>query len=225
MRKFCLKVIVFVMVFALCGCAGSTAAAGEELVLAARKAYTALDSAKVEVVNSNTGEAEQTFIFKYDEKGMLTYSYVGVSEGIKLAQYNNGLEQITDDNGEVSYLSSSELRFTAYSREVPYPMADEGLIVFYKKAIIDSKIEENDGITTVTHYYDPQKLGIYEGKGELAGFDVSFHFNADGELIDFNEAADIAVDGVVQTHRYTIYITEQNAVDRVENVVKMPENG
>lgn len=225
MRKICLWVIILAILFSLNGCGASAPAAGEELVLAARKAYTALDSARVEVVNDKTGEAEQTFVFKYDEKDVMTYSYVGVSEGVRLAQYNNGLEQLTDSgSGEVEYLSTADLRFTAYSRDVPYPMAGEGLIVFYKKALIDSKIEENGGITTVTHYYNPEKLGIYEGEGELAGFYVSFRFDADGGLIDFTEAADIAADGTVEAHRYTIYITEKNAVSRVENVVEMPEN-
>lgn len=225
MKKICLFVIAFVMIFALAACGVTEPAAGEELILAARKAYAALDSARVDVVNDETGEAEQTFIFKYDEKGMMTYSYIGASDGIALAQYNNGYEQFTNDNGEISKLESSDLHFTAYSREVPYPMADEGLIVFFKKALMQDGciVTEKDGVTQVLHSYVPEKIGIYDGEGELKGFSVSYRFDEKGNLIDFTESADIEIDGALQSHKYTIYITEKNAVGRVENVVDFSE--
>ena len=53
---------------------------GGELIKKARDAYSSLDSARVTMTNIETGEQEQEFVFKYDEKGILTYSYKGRSE-------------------------------------------------------------------------------------------------------------------------------------------------
>lgn len=218
--------LMMISVLSLSACGQSAPVPGEELILRAREEYAALDSAHVEVVNAETGEAEQTFIFKYDEKGMMTYSYVGVGDGIYLEQYNNGREQFTNDNGEIIALDGSNLQFTAYSREVPYPMASEGLILFYKKAVVAEKsyVEEKDGITEVHHSYDVTKLSQYDGEGVLAGFDVTYRFDADGAFIDMTEATTIRNDidennSIVTFHVYTIYITERNEVARVENVV------
>ena len=216
----------------LTACAASAPLPGEELILAAREAYTALGSARVDVVNNETGEAEQTFIFKCDEKGIMTYSYVGRSDGIYLEQYNNGREQFTNDNGVITALDASDLQFTAYSRDVPYPMAGEGLILFYKKGVIadESYIEEKDGITEVHHRYDVSKLGQYDGEGELAGFDVTYRFDSEGNLIDVTEATTVRNDvdessSTVSFHVYTIYISEQNSISRVENIVDISELG
>ena len=217
MKKLC-AILMFIALLSLTACGQTEPVAGEELILRARAEYAALNSAHVEVVNNETGEAEQTFIFKYDEKGMMTYSYVGVGEGVYLAQYNNGREQFTNDNGEITALDSSNLSFTAYSREIPYPMAGEGLILFYKKAVIDGTVKEENGVTTVTHYYDPEKIA-YDGEGFIRGFDVSYRFDSEGNLIDMCEHTDIFVGGTTVPHIYTIYISERNEVARVENVV------
>lgn len=227
MRRICLSVMLLAIVLTLSGCGGREPVAGEELVLAAREAYAALDSAHVEVVNDRTGEAEQTFIFKCDEKGMMSYSYVGVSDGASLAQFNNGYEQFTYENGEVSYIDSQNLRFTAYSKDVRYPMADAGLIVFMDSAIDRelSSVADEGGITVITHVYKPEAIGIYDGEGELSAFSVVFRFDENGGLISFTELADIVVDGVKDTNSYTIYITDRNAVERVENVVKAGQDG
>lgn len=220
MRRFLAVILVFVMI-ALSGCAAGEPLPGEELILAAREWYTSLDSARVEVVNDATGEAEQVFIFKYDEKDFMTYSYVGTSEGIYLAQYNNGREQFTNDNGEISALEASSLNFTAYSRDVPYPMADEGLILFYKRAVIAEESSITEGtVTTVTHVYDPEKLGTYDGEGTLIGFIVSYRFDMNGIFTEMTETTKVQLDdGTQKTYSYTIYIKERNSIERVENVV------
>lgn len=216
-----------ILSLSLCGCGASAPIPGEELVLSARKWYTSLDSAKVEIVDNKTGGSEQTFIFKYDEKGVMTYSYVGKGEGISLAQYNNGREQFTDDNGEIELLDASDLMFTAYSRDVPYPMADEGLILFYKSGIIPEKsyteeavmLDAPNGIT-VHHEYDVSKIASqFSGEGELTAFSVDYTFESDGTLMYFCENTEILSEGETTRREYTIYISERNAVERVENVV------
>lgn len=220
MKRLTCVLLAALMLFA--GCGAAEPAPGEELILAARKWYCSLDSARVDVVNDETGEHEQVFVYKYDEKGIMTYSYIGTGEGIHLAQYNNGREQFTDDNGSVTALDASDIRFTAYSRDVPYPMADEGLILFYKSAVIpeESEVTSGGGVTLVRHKYDVSKLGQYEGEGRLADFEVSYRFAEDGSLIDFTEVTTVELDGGnTVRHSYTIYISGCNEVERVENPV------
>ena len=221
MRKFFTAAVAAAMLALLCSCAASVSPLpGEQLILDAREWYTSLDSARVSVVNDATGEAEQEFVFKYDEKGLMTYSYVGTGDGIYIAQYNNGREQFTNDNGAVSSLDSSDLQFTAYSRDVPYPMADEGLILFYKKGVASSGvIASEDGGTVVNYVYDPEKLGEYDGEGELAGFSATYRFDGSDGFVSMTQKTDVNIDGETVTHSYTIYIEDRNSVDRVENVV------
>ena len=80
---------------------------GGELIKKAREAYSSLESARVIMTNTETGEQEQEFVFKYDEKGILTYSYKGKSDKTSYAQYNNGLESFTDENGKVTAVTVS----------------------------------------------------------------------------------------------------------------------
>ena len=75
----------------LTSCSLNPSVDGDELIKKAREEYKALDSAKVIMTNTETGEIEQTFTFKYDEKDILMYSYEGKSENSEYAQFNNCL--------------------------------------------------------------------------------------------------------------------------------------
>ena len=217
-------IILILGIFSSCASAGEVA--GEDLILSAREWYTSLDSAHVSVVNDFTGETEQEFIFKYDEKGVMTYSYVGTAEGIRLAQFNNGREQFTDDNGSISALTSEDLSFTAYSRDVPYPMADEGLILYYKRAVSSAGvISSEDGGISVTLGYDPEKLGDYDGDGEITSFTAVYTFDNGGNFVSLCEKTVLSVGGTPEEHSYTVYITDVNSVARVENVVDISSLG
>ncbi|MBQ8622791.1 MAG: hypothetical protein IJ424_00200 [Oscillospiraceae bacterium] len=209
----------------LCGCQAEPVA-GEELILAAREEYVQLNSARVDVINDETGESEQIFIFKYDEKDMMTYSYLGKGEGVYIAQYNNGYEQFTEENGVYSFAQPGDDNFAAYSRDVPYPYADEGLILFYKSAVIDelSYIASNEQATEICHYYDISKLGETETVGEMTGFSVKYYFDGEGNLLYLKEITDVKLDdGSTKIYSYSIYITERNAVDSVPNYVNIPQ--
>lgn len=224
-RKVVLFVLIFSVALGLCSCGEKRAVAGEDYILAARKAYTSLDSARVDVINDDTGVSEQIFIFKYDEKDVMTYSYIGNSGNVRLAQYNNGYEQFTDENGAVTVLESSDLGFSAYSRDIPYPYAGEGLIVFHKKAVIDDRsyIAQNDMATEVCHVYDISKLGDAAPDQSITGFSVKYFFDGEGDLLYFKEISEMTLeDGSKKTYSYTIYITERNEVETVPNVVKVP---
>lgn len=221
MKRTLSLLIIIVLALTLLTSCSSTPVAGEDLILAAREAYTSLDSARVDVVNDDTGESEQIFIFKYDEKNIMTYSYIGSSEGTYLAQYNNGYEQFTVENGVLSALYTTDADFAAYSRDVPYPLADEGLILFYKTAVNSelSYIATNDLATEVCHVYDISKLGDADAPDGMSGFSVKYYFDGEGNLLYFKEITTLEIDGEKKTYSYTIYITEQNAVASVTNPI------
>lgn len=223
--KSLLIVIVLGLTFTLFAGCSMAPVAGEELILAAREEYVSLNSARVDVINDETGESEQIFIFKYDEKDMMTYSYIGIGEGVYIAQYNNGYEQFTEENGIYSFLQTGDQDFAAYTRDVPYPYAGEGLILFYKSAVNGelSYVASNETATEVCHVYDITKLGETETVGEMTGFTVKYYFDGEGNLLYLKEITDVTLsDGTQKTYSYSIYITERNAVDSVPNLVNIP---
>ncbi len=225
-KRFATVLTAFIILFCLCGCEAGREVAGEEYILAARKEYASLDSARVDVINDDTGVSEQIFIFKYDETDMMTYSYIGRSVGTYIAQYNNGYEEFTEENGVVTYKTTTDSDFNAYSRTVKYPYADEGLILFYKKAVVDERsyIAVNEQAIEVCHVYDVDKLGDSRPDESIVGFSVKYFFDGDGNLLYFKEISQMALpDGGEQTYSYTIYITEKNAVESVPNIVKLPD--
>ncbi len=222
-----LALVLALCTLLLCGCESDRVVAGEEYILAARQAYAALDSARVDVINDATGVSEQIFIYKYDEKGIMTYSYIGRSEDISIAQYNNGYEQFTNENGEYTSLESTDDGFAAYSKDAPYPYASEGLILFYKKAVIDeqSYIAQNEDAIEVCHIYDVSKLDGTGADDSLTSFVVKYYFDGEGNLLFMQEISEMAEpDGAVETHSYSIYITERNEVDSVPNLVENPDD-
>lgn len=213
----------------LAGCSGEAPVAGEEYILAARKAYRELDSARVDIINDDTGESEQIFIYKYDEKDMMTYSYLGKSETERIAQYNNGYEQYTEENGEITLLTTADLGFTSYTRDIPYPYADEVLILFYKQAVDNelSYIAQNETAIEVCHVYDVSKLANADIDSRATGFRVIYYFDGEGNLLFLKEITDMTLDnGTQKTYSYSVYITQRNEIEKVPNLVKVeiPKN-
>lgn len=208
-------ILIIVYTATLSGCS-SAPVEGEELIESARDSYTALDSARVDVVNALTGEVEQHFVFKYDERDFLTYYYYGINGDEVYQQYNNAFEEFTNNCGELSYLHNGEKGFNRYIRgeRLTYAYADRGLIVFQKSAVKTATAETSeDGSTVVTHVYNVDKLSGADGVTE---FSVVYYFNKDGELETFFENSKMKVDGEIKEFSYEIVIYDENAVDKVD---------
>ncbi len=197
--------------------------AGSELVEKAREEYAKLDSAEVIMTNIDTNEIEQTFVFKYDEKDVLTYAYQGSYLDESYAQYNNGYESYTLENGEYTFSQRGDKDFQCYDRDSKHPQSDEGLIIFSANSINDSSVSEENGVTCVKHSYDPDKIGASSDEGEVTGFYASFYFDKDEKLLYFTEETVVDNDGEEIKHSYKVEITKQNSVEKVENPVKIPD--
>lgn len=208
-------------IMCLAGCSLSGDKAGGERIKAARKAYTELDSARVTMTNTATGEVEQEFVFKYDEKDTLIFSYYGKSENSEYAQFNNGAEQFTYNNGEYSYCTKGDKDFVRYTRAVTHPQAGEGLLIYSPGNITEaSETENEDGTVTVKHEYDPAKIGAQVENGEVTGFRAEYLFDKDGGLLYFTETTDARENGADKQYSYRVDITDKNSVERVENTAE-----
>ena len=64
------------------------------------------------------------------------------------------------------------------------------------------------------------------GAGDsLTSFVVKYYFDGEGNLLFMQEISEMAEpDGAVETHSYSIYITERNEVDSVPNLVENPDD-
>ena len=204
---------------ALVSCGEVPDVKGGELIKKARDAYASLDSARVVMTNMESGEQEQEFVFKYDEKGILTYSYVGKSEKSSYAQFNNGLESFTDENGKVTHLVRGDKDFAAYSKDAKHPQADKGLVIYQPASVKQAKVTEENGITHIRHDYDMEKISPELEEGEAEAFYADYYFKGD-ELLYFTETTEADIDGSKKTYAYKIEILDKNSVTAVENPVK-----
>ena len=217
-KLFVAAMVIFAVGLSACGKVGDKA--GGALIKQAREEYTSLDSARVVMTDMSTGEEAQSFTFKYDEKDTLVYSYYGKSANSEYAQYNNGLESFTYENGKVSHMSKGDADFVRYTRKLPHPQADAGLLIYSPENITEAKEETVDGGIKVTHVYDAEKIGAQVEEGSVKGFRAEYMFDNDGKLKYFDEITDAENNGSAVTYDYRVEITQQNSVDTVENTVK-----
>ena len=208
-------------VLMLCSCVGGAKdVEGGELIKKARAAYRDLNSARVLMTNTATNEVEQEFTFKYDEKDILVYSYKGKSEKNQYAQYNNGAELFTYENGEETYKQKGEDGYVLYTRDTTHPQADEGLILYSPSAVTEAAVTEENGLTHIHHVYDAEKIGAKSESGEVKAFSADYWFKGE-ELQYFVETTTVEDNGEKKDYSYKVEITEKNAVGKVENTVKV----
>lgn len=214
-RIIALSSVILSLTFCSCGLQPSVE--GDDLINKAREAYKNLDSAKVVITNVDTGEAEQTFAFKYDEKGILSYSYEGENGDDVYAQYNNGMESFSYEKGKYTYAQKGDDGFMAYTRDVTHPQADEGLIIFQPSAVKSAELKNENEITHIHHDYNMDDLKADEN---TKAFSVDYYFDSKDNLLYFVESSSIITDGKEEKYKYRVDITEKNAVGKIENTVE-----
>lgn len=207
---------LLIFVGLLSGCSLQKDVEGGELIRQARKDYTALDSAKVIMTNMDTGEQDQVFTFKYDEKDVLMFSYYGKTENSEYAQYNNGAECFTYDNGEYTHSQRGDKDFVKFTRSSTHPQADAGLLIYDPDTITKAEVTKEDGVEHVHHEYDIKKIGAEVESGEVTDFFADYYFK-DSKLEYFTETTKAKNGDKEETYAYKIEITQQNEVKKVEN--------
>lgn len=210
--------MALLMLITLSACGEVPDVEGGELIKKAREAYSSLDSARVIMTNMDTKEVEQEFVFKYDEKGILTYSYKGKSEKTSYAQYNNGIESFTEENGKVTHLVRGDKEFAAYSKDAKHPQADKGLIIYQPASVKKAEVTDEGGTTHIHHDYDMTKIAPELDEGRATAFYADYYFKED-ELLYFTETTEAEVNGEKKIYAYRIDINDKNSVEWVENPV------
>ncbi|MGN1133358.1 MAG: hypothetical protein ACI4RN_02775 [Oscillospiraceae bacterium] len=214
-RILCFMVVISTLLF--CSCTFlQPHVEGDELIKKAREDYKNLDSAKVVMTNMDTNEVEQTFTFKYDEKGMLTFAYEGKNGSDEYAQYGTPTRYATYEKGELKQYDKNDKDFIAYTKDSTHPQASEELIVFTPRAVAEATKTEEDKLTHIHHKYDPEKI---KADQEIKEFSVDYYFDVDGELLYFIENSALKSDGKTNKHSYKVEITEKNAIKKVPDTV------
>ena len=150
-------------------------------------------------------------------------AYEGKYQDESYAQYNNGYECYTSENGKYTFTQRGDKDFQAYDRDSTHPQASEGLIIFSANAVEESSVTEENGITCVEHKYNPEKIGATSDEGNVTDFIARFYFDENEELLYFTEDTIIDSDGEKVKHSYKVEITEKNDVEDIENPVEIPK--
>ena len=90
-------VALTVVVCLLCTSCGTPELKHDTLVYQAREDYAALDSAKVVITNEDTGDIEQEFTFKYDEKNVLTTARTVERNTLSITTESRATPMITEN--------------------------------------------------------------------------------------------------------------------------------
>ena len=101
----------------------------------------------------------------------------------------------------------------------PFAAVEEAL----SNAVYHRAYDEREPIDTLG--YDPEKLGEYDGDGEITSFTAVYTFDNGGNFVSLCEKTVLSVGGTPEEHSYTVYITDVNSVARVENVVDISSLG
>ncbi|MFT3950584.1 MAG: hypothetical protein QM689_01220 [Oscillospiraceae bacterium] len=217
-RILAVLALSLLIITAGCGKTELPAVDGQALIEQARAQYTALDSAQVVTTDLSDNHIAQSFTFKYDEVGMLIYSYTIAADGEVRAEYNNGFLCEVLENGVYTVTEKGMADFSAYNRAYPHRMAGAGLIAFDRAAVLTSSLKTEGEVTTVTVTFDPSKIGL-----DAMAYAMVYRFSADGTLIDFTSATVTKTDAGEKTLAFRTEIKQRNGVTAVENPVKPPE--
>lgn len=204
--------------FSGCGI-GSEASEEETLIKAAKNELASLKSGCITVTNNDTGETEQTFTFRYDEVGVLSWCLTGVTDGKPYYNYSNGYETYTIENGEYSFCKKGEQQFQMFTSDVRHPMTGEDYIFYEKAAVKNITSEKTDDGTTYVCEYEPKAISVDGALGELTEFSVTYAFDNEDKLRYFEQESVYEKDGAENKYSYRIEITQKNSVSRIE----MPE--
>lgn len=200
---------------------------GEELVLKARKDFSQLKSGVITVTNAE-GMVEQTFSFKYDEVGILSYSCVGETNGEKYFQYSNGYETYTIENGSYSFVKKGEKDFDCYTYDVRHPQTDEDYFYFDSGKVSAVTWFEENGEKSYCYIYDEKLIASENENGKLTDFSVTYVFDDNDELKYVEEFPSFEKDGTETDYCYRITVTERDSLGKVnmpEEIEKAKQEG
>lgn len=218
LHKFTIILLIIgISLASLSGC-GKAPVEGEEEIIQAREKFASLKSGVITVTDQDTGKEEQSFVFRYDEVGVLSYCLSGETGGEEYCEYSNGYETYRLENGEYSFCRKGDSEFQLFTSDVRHPMTDEDYIFFDRAAAESSERSETDGGESFTVNYRPAMISGDETLGKLTAFTVVYDFFG-GELTGMTQKSAYEKDGTTTEYNYKVTISRRDSV----NAVEMPE--
>ena len=197
---------------------------GYDKFTAARNKYETLDSAKVTMTDMDTGEQIMEFNFYFTGRDEMVLSYYGCWDGKVQQAYSDGAEFFYKDDGDEKWnvISSGDdgYIYNIYNRKYRYPYADARLFFLAGEAVSSAAvIGSDDGPTSITYTYDPEKLnnasmpGVEEDIASFEKFSTTMEINQDGIPVMFTESGTVTTaSGETLSVNIKIDITSVNEV-------------
>jgi hypothetical protein len=224
MKNKVLALVMCLCIFVSLTACGRPDIIGDNLVMQAREDYEQLDSAQVEMTNTETGKVEQTFTFKYSSDGVLTYKDWKLVDGEENIEFNNGETNVYLKGGKYYQYNQSDEKFVKYTRTRTHKKTRYAMLTYIPSAITDARMQHVDDKNEVTHIYDVSKVNPSVPQGAKAtGFAVRFVFKKSGELENFTETTIYELDGKETRVAYKTEIKQKNSVGEIENIITQQE--
>lgn len=205
--------------------------AGYSKFTAAREKYETLDSGRVTMTDLSTGEEIMQFSFYINVNDEMVFSYRGSWQGEEQQAYSDGAEFFYKESGDEKWtvIDSSDdgYIYNVYNRGYRYPYAEGRLFFLAGEAVSDAGIiESDDGPTSITYTYDPEKLnsasmpGVQEDIQSFSSLITTLQIDQQGYPLSFTETGSaITSSGEVMDFDMRIDITDINDVYDVPNPV------
>lgn len=208
---------------ALSGCTAELPG-GYAQFTAARDKYETLDSAKVSMTDMSTGEQVMEFSFYFTGNDEMVLSYYSCWDGKIQQAYSDGAEFFYKDDGDEKWTvigtGDDGYIYNVYNRKYRYPYAEGRMFFLAAEAVSNAVvIESDDGPTSITYTYDPEKLnsasmpGVEEEISKFEALSTTLLINSDGIPTQFTENGTVTtVSGETLTLSMQIDITDINEV-------------
>lgn len=224
MKNKALALVMCLCIFVSLAACGRPDIIGDNLVMQAREDYEKLDSAQVEMTNTETGKVEQTFTFKYSSDGVLTYKDWKLIDGEENVEFNDGETNVYLRDGKYYQYNKGDEKFVKYTRTRTHKKTQDTMLTYIPSAITDARMQHVDNTDEVTHVYDVGKINPAVPQGAQAtGFAVKYVFRKSGELISFTETTIYELDGTEERISYETQIKQKNSIGEIENIIGQEE--
>lgn len=212
------------------GCAAKLPAYYDKFT-AARDKYQNVDSARVTMTDISTGEEIMRFSFYFNVNDEMVFSCWTSWQGEEQQAYSDGAEFFykysDDEKWNVISSSDDSYIYNIYNRGYRYPYAEGRLFFLAGEAVQDAGIiESDDGPTSITYTYDPEKLnsesmpGVQEDIQSFEKLVTTLEIDQQGYPLSFTEDGTVVTAaGEVMEFNMRIDVTDINNVYDVENPV------
>jgi len=229
MRKIVSSVAVIFGVL-LCGCSANQPEGYGDFVKA-REEYEKLDSARVTMVDLDSGEQIMEFVFYITESDEMVFSYRDTWGGQEQQAFSDGAEFFYKEYGDEKWtvISSADENYiyNIYNREYRYPYAEGRIFFISPESVEQAAVSGGEGEpVTITYVYDAEKLnsasitGVFEEISSFNSLTTILEIGADGIITGFTESGSvITTDGEELTLNMRINVTDVNEITEIANPV------